>query len=209
MDGTENTLPVTSFPVDKLEERSVRLGGLQGALEQLPPIGPNGPWLAGGAVRRLFCGEDPLASDLDFFFRDGAQADQFVSGLEERKLKKAASKSKSAANFVLELDGKAIPIQVVRIGYYANLAAALDTFDFTVRQFGFDGSTFTASNLGLLDLARKRLVVHKITYAVASVRRMMKYGAQGFTVCNGTIEAILRAVSADESLIGAEVPYVD
>lgn len=209
MTDEATALAVTSFPVDKLEERSVRLGGLQSALEQLPPIGPNGPWLAGGAVRRLFCGDDPLASDLDFFFKDGAQADKFVSDLLERKLKKTASKSSSATNFVLEIDGKQVPIQVVRIGYYANLAAALDTFDFTVCQFGFDGSVFTASNLGLLDLARKRLVVHKITYAVASVRRMMKYGAQGFTVCNGTIEAILRAVSADESLIGAEVPYVD
>lgn len=203
------TLETTTFTVDSLEERSVRLGGLKGALDLLPPVGPNGPWLAGGAVRRLFCGQDPLASDLDFFFKDEVQANRFVEELTERKLKKRSSKSSSAATYVLEVDGKEVPVQVVRIAYYKSLAECLDSFDFTACQFGFDGAEFLCSRLGLLDLARRRLVVHKITYAIASVRRMMKYGAQGFTVCNGTIEAILRAVAENSELIGAETPYVD
>lgn len=59
------------------------------------------------------------------------------------------------------------------------------------------------------DLGRKRLVVHKVTYATATVRRLVKYTKQGFSSCVVVAQAILQAVAQDPAIIHPEAEYVD
>lgn len=188
-----------------------RLPELQTALAALPSVGASGPWLCGGSLRRLILGEDPLASDLDFFFKSEAQADLFEKELLESTSAKLVFKSATARTFRVVAPGVPEPltVQVIKLDFYESCAACIDTFDFTICQLGFDGEELHLGEFTLWDLGRKSLVVHKVTYATATVRRLVKYTKQGFASCVGVAQAILESVAKDPTIIHPESEYVD
>lgn len=59
------------------------------------------------------------------------------------------------------------------------------------------------------DLGRKRLAAHKLSYATASMRRLIKYTRQGFTACAGCMADMLEQVVASPEIIRRETEYVD
>lgn len=187
---------------------SNNLSALEDVLSDLPALSASGPWLAGGSLRRLLLGTNPLESDLDFFFCSEAQADSFSSSLAKVGFV-SVFRSANSETFARQEKNRRIVVQAVRLAYFQTLDEALDAFDFTICQFGFDGTRFIAGNHSLWDLGRKRLVVHRVTFATATVRRLIKYTKQGFTVCNGAVKTILEAVAEDSSLIRGEIEYVD
>lgn len=201
---------------DLLEENSA----LEQALSRLPPIGVDGPWIAGGAVRRTIM-RKPLDSDFDFFFRDEEQFDAFVSSIKERggwitssnqhnvtlRLPSVAPRSIAEDEFSPYLPE--IEIQAICTQFWPSLPAVLDSFDFTICQFGYDGTHLVFGDYALYDLGRKRLVPHKITFATASLRRVIKYTSQGFSVCSGSLSNLLDQVVANPSIIAAETGYID
>ena len=167
-----------------------------------------GPWLAGGSLRRLLLQDDPFGSDLDFFFRDDGQADAFAERLRKLGFRKVFSTA-HATTWKGCIDGRELVVQAVRIGFYASPGDLIDAFDFTICQLAWDGSALTIGEHTLWDLGRKRLVIHKVSYAVATVRRILKYTKQGFTICSGSITRLLKDVADDPSVIRKEVEYVD
>jgi hypothetical protein len=181
---------------------------LWSVLSWLPPLAPFGPWLAGGALRRTLLGKQP-ASDFDFFFRDADQLQAF----EDRVIASGLTKVRETEHHkhyrgTLGEDPTPRDIQMIRFAFYADAAAVIDSFDFTICQFAYDGQALTVGDFSLWDLGRKRLAVHKITYPVSSMRRMLKYGQQGFTVCTGAMQALLvQSVALPE--LKLEIAYVD
>lgn len=173
----------------------------------LPPVTTDGPWLAGGAIRHVLLGEVP-DSDWDFFFKSADQAEEFHQALVQRGFAKTNS-NQHARTYFGTIDGKRIKVQAITIAYYATLADCLDTFDFTICQLGWDGVALHTGEYTLWDLGRKRLSVHKVTFATATVRRLLKYTKQGLTACNGTFRAVLEAVAKDPTVIHSETQYVD
>ena len=197
-----------SLSLDRLISRSDRdRKRLDAVLAALPDIGPDGPWLAGGALRRVVSGM-PLSSDFDFFFRDVAQSAAFQDDLKKRGATKKAT-NEHAVTWTLKVDDKQTIVQCITMAWYATPAALIDSFDFTLCQLAYDGAMLHCGDYALWDIGRKRLAVHKITYAVSSVRRFLKYSKQGYTVCSGAIESVLRAVIEDPSKVHAELEYVD
>ncbi len=183
---------------------------LRKSLAKLPAIHPDGPWLAGGAVRRTLLGED-ITSDFDYFFHDEDQLSAFTTQVESLGLVKLRENAHNIS-FRGKIGGEGLDrdVQAIKMSYYENAEAVIDTFDFTICQFAFDGETLTCGDCALWDLGRKRLAVHKITYPVASVRRMLKYGRQGFVVCNGAITELLRQTAASpENMARLGVLYID
>lgn len=169
---------------------------------------PGGPWLVGGCVRRHIA-QMPQESDCDVAFANEEQLQALRSTMEASGFTK---KRETTAH--VELCGKVGKrpeqlIQLLRIGHLPSLEATLDSFDFTICQFGYDGTDLVAGQFSLWDLARRRLVLHKLTFGASTVRRMTKYAKQGFTFCQGTIVSILEAVVKDPSVVKAEVEYVD
>lgn len=160
-------------------------------------VSPTGPWLCGGAVRRAMLGL-PLDSDLDLFFPN---EDALAAVRGEHKWK-ANSSCESA-----ECNG--VTVQLIRIAWYPTIADVLESFDFTICQFGYDGDSFHVGEWALVDATRKRLAVHKITHAVSSVRRMLKYGRQGFRVCNGAISSLLTEIERNPESKASDILYVD
>lgn len=175
----------------------------------LPTVTPSGPWVAGGAIRRTLL-QEPLASDIDYFFRDEELKAAFVADLETRGASKV-HENEHATTFNIQIDGKGKPVvvQAITLAYYPTLEAVLDSFDFTITQFGYDGEDLVCGQFALWDLVRKKLALHKLTFGVSTVRRLIKYTRQGFTACSGVLASILEATVADPQTIHRETEYVD
>lgn len=184
------------------------------ALKRLPDVGANGPWICGGAVRRTIAGEK-LDSDFDFFFADEVQAAGFETALRGAGAGLTAHTDK-VSTFVLPSespeDGVYLPemkIQVIRYQFFADAEAVIDSFDFTLSQFAFDGVSVYVGPFSLWDVARKRIVIHRVSYAVSTLRRLLKYTRQGYTVCSGALAELLKQVVADPEVIHSETAYID
>lgn len=176
-------------------------------VEALPSVSASGPWIAGGAIRRTLL-QEPLNSDVDYFFRDEEQKKAFVEAIQE-KGGWLISEKEHAATFGIKVDHDTVIVQAITMAYYPTLDAVLDSFDFTITQFGYDGTDLVCGPCSLWDLARKRLALHKLTFGVSTVRRLIKYTRQGFTACGGVLASILEQVVADPQTIHREVTYVD
>lgn len=158
-------------------------------------------YIAGGAIRRAIMGEKSVGSDIDLFFLDERTFDVFYNVLSLNKdLFELVSNTENNACF----KWNGIPVQLVKkfVKDSNGIEDILNEFDFTICQFAVsycDLDTLYAGDMALFDLARRRLVVNKITYPVASLRRMIKYTKQGFYACSGTLKTFLK-VSKDIDL---------
>lgn len=176
-------------------------------LAHLPVIAPGGPWVAGGAVRRTLQKTD-LSSDIDFFFKDETQLAAFDESIIDLGAI-MSSDNDHARTYRLTVAGDDLVVQAITMSYYETLEACLDSFDFTITQCGYDGTDLVVGEFTLWDLARKRLALHKLTYGVSTMRRIIKYTRQGFTACGGALASILEQTIADPQTVHREVEYVD
>lgn len=179
-------------------------------LRALPALSQDGPWIAGGALRRTLLGKEP-ESDFDFFFHDEKQLQGFAGELEARGLVKIRETIHhlhyrgKIGDSGLDRD-----IQCIRFAFYPTAADVIESFDYTICQLAFDGRVLTLGDFTLWDLGRRRLAIHKITYPVATMRRMLKYTSQGFTACAGCMASILtETANKPELLQQIGIAYVD
>lgn len=190
------------------------------ALARLPALSAEGPWVAGGSVRRLIS-RQPQDSDFDFFFRDQEQFDAFNAALlilgakvtadSEFNItyRLAAADAQPVGEDEFEAGGPELKVQAIRLEFHPSLDAVLASFDFSICQCGFDGADLTFGDWALFDIASKRLVPGTIRYGASSLRRLIKYARQGFTICGGGLAAMLQQVVDDPSIIQADIEYVD
>lgn len=170
---------------------------------------PTGAWCAGGAVRRTLIGA-PLDSDFDFFFASPDAQAKWEGGLP--KSLTLVRETKHHKHWRGPVEGSDIPIDVQAISFrhYDSAEAVIDSFDYTITQFCLADGDLVTTPQALWDLGRKRLAVHRITYPVATMRRMMKYGQQGFTACAGAMAELFRQTAqSPEALAELDIEYVD
>lgn len=190
------------------------------ALDRLPNVTADGPWIAGGAVRRVVT-RKPQESDFDFFFKDEGQFDAFCKAIEKAGGFRTnesdfnvtfcipAVKAKPIGDDEFSPGGPELKVQAIRIEYFESLDAVLESFDFSICQCGFDGARMAFGPWTLWDLANNKLVPGRLRYGASSLRRVIKYTRQGFTICGGGLADMLEQVAADPSIIRGEVEYVD
>lgn len=179
-------------------------------LATLPVCSITGPWVAGGALRRTIAGTT-LESDLDFFFANEGVLAAFAAKLPTLGLtkKKETEHHEQWEGYNAAAD-RSIVLQLIRFQYYANAAAVIESFDFTICQFAFDGMTLTCADYALWDLGRKRLAINKVTFPGSSMRRLLKYARQGFTACDGCLASLATAIADDPTLAdNMHIKYVD
>lgn len=169
-------------------------------------VSTTGPFLVGGSVRRFIIGQQQ-DSDFDVGF---TSADQLETSTEHLigKGAKRTTDTNFYRGFAVEIEGKSRVVQFLKVAY-GTAAEVIDSFDFTICQAAYDSESLTLGDYTLFDLGRKRLAIHKVTYAKSTIRRMLKYGKQGFSVCNGCIDSILKAVVTNPALADSDVQYVD
>lgn len=173
------------------------LDRLRPILAALPRISPSGPWIAGGAVRRALAKEPHLDADFDFFFRSEEQFADFCCGLLNRRMRKTRE-TRHHVQFHGGLLGSDRTIQCVRFTHYETPQAVVDSFDFTICQFAFDGEKLYCGEHAGRDLAARELVVHKVTYPSSTRSRMWKYVMQGYKATPETRKLVAEASGSDE-----------
>lgn len=169
----------------------------------------NGAWCAGGAIRRTLI-KHPLDSDFDFFFRDADHLAEWETKLPGTLA--LVHETEHHKHWKGTLEGSALPVdvQAIKFRFYETAAEVIDSFDYTITQFCLEGDTLTTTPHALWDLGRKRLAIHKVTYPVATMRRMLKYTKQGYTACAGCMVTLLReTATSPEAMAALDIAYVD
>lgn len=165
-------------------------------------------FIAGGFVRRWW-NNIKQDSDIDLFFKDAATYDKITAVLEKISIIPVV---KSEFNQMYEIkvnDTWTIKVQAIKHKFYSSMDDLLDSFDFTICQFGFDGQNILMTNEALIDSQRKRLVPHKIQFGVSSLRRIIKYTSQGYYMCAGAATAFLQQVVSKPETLDTKVISMD
>jgi len=172
-------------------------------LSYFPGLNSSSIWLCGGAVRDLLVGKE-THTDFDFFFNSLDTYNKFIADLCNLG---ASIFSKNEFNTTLRksTDTDTITVQCINL-VYPSIEKVLDSFDFTITQFGFDGINLYCGDYSLYDLARKRLALNKLTYGVSTLRRLLKYSNKGFTACPGVLSDILnKTVENPQTINGTTI----
>lgn len=157
-------------------------------------------WIAGGAIRQWFCGENK--SDIDIFGVNEDSLQQFISTKLVGAVKLTEQKHLSSYSYQGQL------VQVIKYKYFNNISELFDSFDFSLCQFAWDGTNVYSTQIAIISVLRKHLRVHKIdkNHASDSLRRAFKYQEKGYKPCHGTILDIsLSFVNLTEAEIKEQV----
>lgn len=156
---------------------------LLGAKPDLPF--PKDGWIAGGAIRGWFSGTEKLV-DIDIFFNSEEACNSY--SIEVLKRKNLLNANPNAETY----SWNGTRVQCIRRAWYPTKEDLLDSFDFTVCQFVWDGIDVYATPEAIVSVLRNHLGAHNINkeFAVDSLRRAFKYCKRGYHPCNGTIEKI-------------------
>jgi hypothetical protein len=139
-----------------------------------------GPWLAGGTVRRMLMGERVDVADLDFFFPDHSTLQRACKQIE--RVANAELYTPRASTYRVPVgDGSQI-VQFIRKSYYDSLVDVMKSFDFRACQFFTDGETVVFPELALEDAQNKRLrIAYKGELHIEGMlSRLHKYTEYGF-----------------------------
>lgn len=155
----------------------------------IPPLKPShGCWIAGGAVRRWFAGEETL-SDVDVFAPAEANLTQLIS--EVKNITKLDS-TKNADTYASGNNR----IQLIK-HYRLTPELLVQSFDFNICQFVWSENGIYATQEAVIGTLRKHLAIATITkeFAIDSLRRAFKYQRKGYLPCNGTIRDISNVIA--------------
>lgn len=142
----------------------------------------DGPWVAGGSVRKVWQGLPWDSGDVDFFFRDREQFDRIVSILPALgDHHKVIYDSGNAVTFRVTLhSGRSVKIQAIRKTWHASHMALLQGFDFNLSQFASDGVTILTTAASVEDIESNRLRATSTRDTPIHPLRVLKYAAYGF-----------------------------
>lgn len=181
----------------------------------LPKLNMNvGPWLAGGAIRRLF-EKNHKEGDFDIYCKGPDQfetiCDKFYHMPSGHGSWKKIIETKNAVTFsvspVIENEKQEpYTIQIIK-RYFGNTPEKIiGSFDFTNSQLLTDGEILLVGQTTLDDIKNRTLIMNNIVSGISGVRRLMKFENEGYRVSNDLIREFLEIIHDDKDLI-AKLSY--
>lgn len=177
-------------------------------IQSLPVDFEDGPWIAGGFPLSVYRNDIHFNHDIDFFFKNEEQFNQYVEifervfndGKEEKfnieHLFSTAYKSKEFMVVKSENAYTFIPsssfknkVQFIKKKFYNSLDEVFADFDITVCRIFTDGVDFIASDETYNHIENNILHCQKVHEK--SIRRFTKYVKYGFNPTKETVQAIL------------------
>jgi hypothetical protein len=155
----------------------------------LPPMDiENGPWIAGGAARRLLQGQGLESGDVDLFFKDSRSWKQFCNVLSGFEL---VIKTKRASTYLVH----GIKVQCIKRKFYLGLEFVFKDFDFSACQIATNGENLACTKQAHLDIVDQvlRLAPQGTIAKSTLVQRMSKYVAYGMLPEPGLFELIVKS----------------
>lgn len=199
-------------PIDSLKDRGIENRLLNNLVEYLP----KGAFIAGGFMTSVVQ-EEKTATDIDIFFKDEEALREtlriFLTAADEpaedsgeeitnwafRGYKLTPVQPKDwnydKSRFIKLVHPRRLPIQLIKLAYYPDAESVIDTFDLTVAQFASDGQELVFNPVSLYDIARKRIVLHRMQFPASTLRRVIKYTSKGYYACPGALGKIAQEMS--------------
>ena len=144
-------------------------------------------WLAGGALRDYFMGAT-IKTDYDLFFPDIGnynRAEKFF------KLKGAEIKWESENGMKIKYNNRTFDLVKK---FFPDPQTTIDAFDFTVSMFAVDTKKVYFGESTFIDLAKRQMMINKITYPASSMSRAFRYYKKGFSMCQGEMKKLVEAI---------------
>lgn len=144
-------------------------------------------WLAGGALRDYFMGIK-IQTDYDLFFPDDKN---FNLAFEYFKKQGAEIKWESENGVKVRYNKRTYDLVKK---YFPSPQETIDAFDFTVSMFAVDGNKIYHGETTFVDLAKRQLMINKITYPASTMSRAFRYYKKGFSMCLGEMKKMVEAI---------------
>lgn len=168
----------------QLENAVVRYGKI--ILTELKEAGVK-TWIAGGALRDYFMAVK-ITTDYDLFFPNETEYEKAKTFF---KAKEAEVKWESDNGMKVKYNGKTYDLVKK---FFESPQATIDAFDFTVSMFAVDFDKVYFGETTFMDLAKRQLMINKITYPASTMSRAFRYYKKGFTMCQGEMKKMVEAI---------------
>lgn len=155
----------------------------------LPPLSLKwGPWVAGGAVRRIIRGEKLDDGDIDFFFSDPSEFIKFDRALSDYEEVHSSGKAKT---YIVN----GLKVQIIKRTFYKDAGMMFGDFDFSACQLATDGHKIAYAEHSIEDVQNDRLRIAKVgrVTKLTIVGRMIKYINHGLVPEPGLFRMIVEA----------------
>ena len=162
---------------------------LEYLIELLPKCTENGPWIAGGCLHRTYRKLPLTNADVDVFFKNKEQFEQFVAAISLTSLVsnyKIESTIYSEWHCTLtikymDVDWK---IQCVTFKYFDTIEALFKSFDINVCRIAYDGTNVVYEDGVLNHINTNKLKFNEgsIYYPSVTLKRLVKYIKMGYDV---------------------------
>ena len=197
--------------MDRVSDIPFRESELAKRLKHIPPLSPDGPWLCGGAIRRMLTGREHGDADLDLFFPDpliwanyqarmirdngfGTNRENLFQASMMRYEPTVIDVDDTVVSAVFETSPR-IHVQLCKF-YSPTPEEQIARFDFTCCQFAFDGEHVIAGDHAMQDALNGHLVLNNFSRPKSVLHHMDKLEKQGFTDPSGCIRKMLEPLAA-------------
>lgn len=189
-------------------------------LESLLAYLPDGAIIAGGFALSVVM-EEKTAKDIDIFFTSKEAfhntLELFLNPPDEADAwafkgysRVDDSEIKDKTRYVALKHDTRPHVQLLKMTWYQDAEHVIDSFDFTISQFAFTNRNFVYNGEAMMDVARKRIVLHRMQFPASTMRRLIKYTQKGFYACPGSMVKICEEIQKFKGEPDiSQVVYVD
>ena len=144
-------------------------------------------WIAGGSLRDYFAGINK-PTDYDIFFPDPIEFEKCKSFF---LIKKAVIIWESENGMKVVYNNRKFDLVKK---FFPDPQATINEFDFTVSMFAVDNNKVYYGETSFIDLAKRQLMINKITYPASTLSRGFRYYKKGFLMCQDEMKKIVLAI---------------
>lgn len=155
-------------------------------------------WLAGGALRDYFAGV-VIKTDYDLFFPNDEEYQKCAKYFKDKE-----------AIVIWESDnGMKVKYNKRKFDlvkkFFVGPQETINEFDFTVSQFAVDTEKVYYGETSFIDLAKRQLMINKITFPTSTMSRSFRYYTKGYIMCQGEMKKLFEAIQD----VPKEVPDIN
>ena len=144
-------------------------------------------WLAGGALRDYFMGV-PVKTDYDMFFPNEIEYEKARTYFKAKDCE-----IKWESDNGCKIKYKDCTYDLVK-KFFADPQTTIEAFDFTVSMLAVDTENVYYGETTFMDLAKRQLMINKITYPASTMSRAFRYYKKGFSMCLGEMKKLVEAI---------------
>lgn len=194
------------YKIDMRHIHKHKFAGIQPILEL--DIINHDVWLAGGSLQTLVNKGDVIY-DYDIFFKDLWRAEHVKTMLVNKGFECIFS-CPLGELFTFKRPSDGIKVQLITKFQYENVEQMLQSFDLQASMWGMDHQFVYTSRETISSTKHKRITFNKISYPIATLKRIFKYkDVKGYTIDNDALLSLvinINTMDLDESNL---IFYVD